>query len=187
MMKKILIGVITVVIVLGLCACGGGGGNDGGGGGGAVKGEVYDAGNVSVLVPDGWMAVPTSDIFDEYDGDYDPYRVSIYKGADSEWDAFTCPGVNIVSYKPTTTVGFESTKAFYDDVQDLEPMTFGNYTYEGFSAVSMDVPITTLLTTGNDDGAQVQVTLWTEMDEGTISLDDPDVQAILESIAVVNE
>ena len=34
-----------------------------------VKGETYDAGEFTVLVPDGWKEFPVSDTLDEYDGD----------------------------------------------------------------------------------------------------------------------
>ena len=45
-----------------------------------VKGEVYETSLISVLVPEGWMAFPSADIFDEYpDEPGDPHGVRIHK------------------------------------------------------------------------------------------------------------
>ena len=42
-----------------------------------VKGETYDAGNVSALTPEGWMAVPTADIWSDEEGATDPVAVAL--------------------------------------------------------------------------------------------------------------
>ena len=64
-----------------------------------VKGETFDAGQVSALVPEGWKAFPSPDLFDEYDGDNDPTALSIYKGAQNDFDQLTKPGITITTYK----------------------------------------------------------------------------------------
>ena len=46
-----------------------------------IKGETFDGGNVSALVPDGWMGFHGTDYFDEYEEGYDPNVIQIYKGA----------------------------------------------------------------------------------------------------------
>ena len=65
-----------------------------------IKGETFDGGNVSALVPDGWMGFHGVDFFDEYEEGYDPNVIQIYKGAKSEWDQFSTPYVMISYYGP---------------------------------------------------------------------------------------
>ena len=51
-----------------------------------VKGETFDGGNISALVPDGWMGFHGMDYFDEYEEGYDPNVIQVCKGAKTEWD-----------------------------------------------------------------------------------------------------
>ena len=44
-----------------------------------IKGETFDGGNVSALVPDGWMGFHGVDFFDEYEEGYDPNVIQIIK------------------------------------------------------------------------------------------------------------
>ena len=75
-------------------------------------------------------------------------------------------------------------KEWYDDGVDLEPFTTGSYEWTGFSATTLGIPIIVLWT---EDGVhQYQITVYTDQDEGKISITDADVQAILESIALSN-
>lgn len=144
-----------------------------------VKGEVYETSVMSVLVPDGWMVFPKADIFEEYpDEPGNPNGMQIYKGAEDEIDAFTKPGLTIDYYNSDTTM--VSPKSYYSDAEDITPFTTGDYTWEGFTATSLDKPLTVLIS--NDP--QIQVSVWTDNDDGTISVDDADVQAILSSITI---
>ncbi len=142
-----------------------------------VKGEVYDAGNVSALVPDGWKAFPVSDMFDDYDGDYDPTAMQICKGGKTELDLFSKPYIQI-NYYPNNTMSIY--KDWYDEAVDIEPMQLGNYTWNGFTATSLGDPIAILWPESDD--VQIQVTFSLGTDDGTITLNDADVQAILMSI-----
>ena len=174
-MKKWLSLALAIVLCLVLAAgCGSSEASDPA----EVKGEVFDAGEVSALVPEGWMAIPGSDLFDEYEGDTNPFSFSIYKGAKSEWDMFSCPGLTISFYPADEE--FYSAKDWYDEVQDLDPITMDNYTWTGYTGKSLDTPITVLEAKDGDNDFQVSLT--TEMDNKTISLEDADVQAIIASI-----
>ena len=51
-----------------------------------ITGETFDGGNISALVPDGWMGFHGVDYFEEYEEGYDPNVIQIAKGAESEWD-----------------------------------------------------------------------------------------------------
>lgn len=143
-----------------------------------AKGETYDAGNVSVLVPDGWKAFPVTDAFEEYDGEYDPTAVQVCKGGEEEWDIFTKPYMQI-NYYPDNSMYVSSD--WYDNVVELEPMQIGGYTWNGFTGTSLDYPMAVLYTDGD---VQIQVSITLENTDGKISLDDADVQAIIASIQV---
>ena len=144
-----------------------------------ISGEVFDGGNVSALVPKGWMAFHGSDIFEEYEEGYDPNCIQIAKDAESEWDLFSKPYIQIDYYGPDEEL-WEPSKDFYDDAADLEPVTLGAYTWSGFTGKSMDMPIAVLWAVDGDD--EFQLTMWLETDEAKISLEDADVQAIIASI-----
>ena len=130
-----------------------------------VKGETYDAGIVSALVPNGWKAFPVSDMFDEYDGE-------------NEFDLFTKPYVQI-NYYPDTSMYVSSD--WYDDVVDLEAKQIGNYTWNGFTCNNMGYPTAVLYTDGD---VQIQITMILENEGNKIALEDADVQAIIASIQV---
>ena len=145
-----------------------------------IKGETYETSLLSVLVPEGWMAFPKADIFEEYpDEPGDPSGLLIYKGAQDDLDAFTKPGITIDYYPPEKTM--VSPKSYYDDAKDLDPITTGEYTWEGFTATSLDKPLTVLSVT---EPYQIQVSVWTDVDDGHISLEDADLQAILASLKI---
>lgn len=145
-----------------------------------IKGETYETSLLSVLVPEGWMAFPKADVFEDYpDEPGDPSGLLIYKDAKDDFDIFTKPGITIDYYTPDKTM--VSPKSYYADAKDLEPITTGEYTWEGFTATSLDKPLAVLSMT---EPYQIQVSVWTEMDDGKISLEDADLQAILASIKI---
>ena len=150
-----------------------------------IRGETFDGGNVSALVPDGWMGFHGVDFLDEYEEGYDPNVIQIYKGAKSELDQFSTPYVMISYYGPDNPM-FEPSKDFYEEGADLgadlEPFTTGSYTWKGFTAKSLDTPIA-MLWTGEYGEGQIQLMICLENGE-KISLDDVDVQAILASINI---
>ena len=178
-MKKLLaIGMVLVMSVAMLTGCGDKGGDKKADAG--VKGEVYDAGNVDVFVPEGWMAIPVSDIWAEEENAVDPDQIQVYKGAESEWDILTCPGVDVVYYDEKTDM-MKPSSDWYDEAKDIEPITAGDKTWEGFTGTSFEAPLA-ILWTGEAGGDQFQVTVWLETDEATIALDDADFLAILEGV-----
>ena len=70
---------------------------------------------------------------------------------------------------------------WYDEAKDIEPITAGDKTWEGFTGTSFEAPLA-ILWTGEAGGDQFQVTVWLETDEATIALDDADFLAILEGV-----
>lgn len=91
-----------------------------------VPGEVFDAGNVQALVPEGWKAFPQKDIIAD-DGTMDPDVISICKGAETELDLMFKPFVRIDYYGSDTEMG-GGLKDWYSSTEDLEPVQAGLYT-----------------------------------------------------------
>lgn len=89
-----------------------------------ITGETFDGGNISALVPDGWMGFHGVDFFEEYEEGYDPNVIQIAKGAESEGDLFFSPYVMINYYAPDNPM-MEPMKELYEDAADLEPVTIG--------------------------------------------------------------
>ena len=180
-MKKMLMLFMTLLMcALVFAGCSSDGSDNGGGDPAEIKGEVYDAGNVSALVPEGWMAFPVSDMWSDDTDATDPDQLQICKDAESEWDLLTKPMVDIVYYDASTSMMTPSAE-WYDETEELEPMEIGGKTWNGFIGKSYDLPLA-ILWTGESDGDQFQVTIWLETAEGSVSIDDADVQAIIGSI-----
>lgn len=177
MMKKktLLMLVLAVAMVFSLAACGGGGGgND------EVKGETFDVGNFTVLVPEGWEAVPVDDVWNDDPAVTNPDNVNIYKVTGDTLDQWNDPAVNVV----TGSVGsnsLEGMKNFYDDVKDLDEQKIGNLTWNGFTGSSMGYNLAMLWAEDGDN--YFQVTIWMNMSNGELKVEDADVQAILGSVA----
>ncbi len=184
-MKKFWITLLALALAaLTLCGCSGGG-KDGGGNAAQepaqVTGETYDGGNLTVLVPEGWMAFNGVDFFDEYEEGYDPNVVRIAKNAESEWDLFSKPYIEVEYYGPDASM-VEPYRDAYEDPEDLEPLSLGDYTWQGFTGKSlMEQPMAVLWTEKGEH--QFQATLYLESGDSKISLEDAEVLAILESVA----
>ena len=175
-MKKVVALLLTLVLCLSLvAACG----KKEAGSPEEVEGEVYDAGSVSALVPEGWKAFPVADFWSDDADAVDPTTFQIVKDGETEWDILTKPYVQIFYYGADTDM-LTPDSSWYDDAEDLDSFTTGDYTWEGFTGKSFDVPITILWTEVGD--IQYQINMCTETDDETISLEDADVQAILASI-----
>lgn len=147
----------------------------------AVKGETYETEMLSALVPEGWKAFQGADSFDEYEGEYDPTTLNIIKGGESDWDIFTKPYVQVIYYPDNSDNLMYVAKDWYDDVVDLEPMKLGGYTWNAFTGSSFDYPVAVLWTDGD---VQIQIAVMLEVEGNKISLDDMDVQAIIESVKI---
>ncbi|MDO4563442.1 MAG: membrane lipoprotein lipid attachment site-containing protein [Clostridia bacterium] len=143
-----------------------------------VKGETFDGGNVSALVPEGWMAFHGTDYFNDYEEGYDPSVINIVKDAKSELDMFTNPYVMINYYGPDSY--FMSSRDLYDDAKDIEPMEIGSYSWSGYAHEGYGYPTAVLEAT--DGTISIQVTVILENGNKKISLDDAEVQAIIASI-----
>ncbi len=136
----------------------------------AVTGKTLQLAGYSILVPDGWVS-------NEY---FEGQQAKLFK-TDSMENATDAPQID-VEYKANgeyvlATVTLESH-------ENIAPLTIGKYTWEGVQGTYKYQPAKlTMLHTKVGDG-YIAVTVWTTKNGGTISLEDPDVKAILESITV---
>ena len=146
----------------------------------SVKGETFDGGNIEVFVPEGWKAYHGPDVFGDYEEGYDPNVVNIGKGVENELELFSKPMVNI-HYSGDKSLIMPS-KEMYEDGKDIADIKTGDYTWKGFTGVSMGYPIAILFTEFNDNQIQASITL--ENGDIKISLEDADVLALLEGIKI---
>lgn len=147
------------------------------------KGTTYDTGEFQVFIPDGWYAIPCTDVWAEEADVLDPTALHICKGGDNDFDIFTKPYIRIDHYDENTMMG-KPDKEWYDDGVDLEPFTTGEHTWTGFSATTLGYPIVVLW--AQEGGDEYQIAIYTDQEDGKISIDDADVQEILASITVNN-
>ena len=145
-----------------------------------VSGRVEDTGLFSVFVPEGWLGVSSINVLDDY---YDPTVFTLYKCVEEESDARSSPFV-IVNYMDANTA-LLSPRSSYENVEDMNDMMFGNYTYTVYTGFFLGHPYTILEAQG--DHADFLISICMENENGeSISLNDADVQEILDSISVTD-
>ncbi|MBR2041438.1 MAG: hypothetical protein IJ945_03605 [Oscillospiraceae bacterium] len=145
-----------------------------------ISGEVFSAGNVKALVPEGWMAFTIADVFAETAGEKDPDVIQICKDAESDWDIFTNPYVQINYYGPDVEF-FAPGKDWYTDTEDIKPFKAGSHEWEGFTGYSDEYLFAMLWCIEGD--IEYQATMWLNGEDISINYNDDDVLAILASVA----
>lgn len=146
---------------------------------GDVGGQLYDAGNVTVLAPDGWKAFPETDVFAEEEGAMNPNVLNIIKGGKTEADMFIKPYVRINYFGPDILMG-KPDASWYEDVKDIDPFTAGEHEWYGFTCDSLGTALAIVWCEEGDFQYQASITLGSGSD--TISTEDADVRAILASV-----
>jgi hypothetical protein len=176
-MKRIIALVLAVLLCVGiLTACGGSNSSAPT----EAPGETYNVGDFSVYVPGGWKAFPSKDILSDDENAVNPDAISLGKGAESEIDLFDHPYV-MINYYGVNNTGFAPSKEFYDNVADLPEQTIGGLTWTGFSCESLGYKLNILWAERGEE--QFQISMFVETDNGSISISDADVQAIIASIS----
>ena len=148
-----------------------------------VKGETHDTGAFTALIPEGWLAVPVSDMWSDDPDAIDPSALQIIKGGESEWDLLTKPYIQINHYDADTEM-MEPWKDMYESAVDIAEFTTGNLTWKGFSAKDMfDNDIIVVWTEGDAAGNQYTLSVVPKTDKGEFTLQDADVLAMLGSLS----
>lgn len=148
-----------------------------------IEGKTFNAGKVKTLVPEGWTALGAAENMEGYVEEGRPDYIYLVKGVGEDINPFQVPGIQITYYAKDTEM-LEVSKDFYDDTADLDSIDLENYTWEGYTGKSMGAPLAVLYANSDKpEDDQYQIAVWYKMGDGEeISLDDPDVLAILSSI-----
>ena len=152
-----------------------------------AKGEVVDVGEFTVVVPEGWMKYPQTDVFGEADADGNtPLRTDAYgmiKDGKSEIDAFSKPTVYVYYYDEAGAEEQASfNTAFYDENTPIELTVNGQAVIANESKMDdwayqvVFIPIT--------ENSCFQVTIPLDIDGVGTSYEDADVMTIMESLQV---
>lgn len=182
-MKKILILLLTIAMLFTLVACGekepAKQGDDGEKAPVAEQeaGTTYNVGEFSVYIPGGWKEFPMIDPFSE-EGAIDGTSLQIVKGGVTEFDFYSKPYVQLKYYGED--IEMYQDKSFYDDVVDLDPVVAGEHTWEAFSCSSLGYKMTILWLV--EGVHEYQAVVYTDMEDGTVSVTDADVLEILASV-----
>ena len=144
-----------------------------------MEGTTYDTGMFSVFIPKGWLGVSTINAHDDY---YDPACYTIYKVEEDEMDDYYNEPFIMINYMDENTQ-LISPRELYEDVENLNDMTFGSYTYTAFSGMREGYQY--IILEERDEHADFLILVCTESGK-SISLNDADVQAILDSITVTD-
>lgn len=177
-MKKLLALLLCGLMLTSFAACGGSdsestdAGNDDAKTEEKAEATTYDVGEFTVSVPGGWQAFPLNDM----DGNTDTNSIDIVMG-DSAFGGF--PYIRVDYYGPETTM-MKLMPDLYENVEEIAEFELGGYTWSGFKCTSFDMPLINLQTEAGDH--EFQLALWTEQTNGTIALEDDDVQAIIASL-----
>ena len=170
--KSFFISLLCAMALM-LSSCGGGSGSS------PVKGETYEVGTFSVLIPEEWG---TTTFFE--DGGVSKRTLNVYKGTESEWKSSKASYLRIRFYVDGKGVPL-FTRSLYRETEDLQ-INIGKYTWTGYSGLSQSSPgnydspyILIWTDTGKD---KVYIELSPARGEKKISLDDADVKAIITSI-----
>ena len=145
-------------------------------------GETYDVGDFTVYVPAGWVAIPqnsldepgtisTSDIEVHKEAEYDEASGKWVKPQNGE------PYILITYFAADRLDLVSGSPGFYDNTEDLPDMHIGNFTWQGFEYELLSRKSAMIWAIADDCGYNVVISYFDD-----ISLDDPDVQAILESL-----
>lgn len=146
-----------------------------------VKGETFDVGNYTVLVPEGWKAFPVKDFWSDDENAVDVDQVNIVKGGETDLDVLSKPMIQIVHYEPDYIL--LSARDYYENTEDVAPISVGALTWEGFSAEDLYGAPMVILTAKAPDGHQYQASLFYQTDAGSYQLTDAGLLAILASVA----
>ncbi len=138
---------------------------------------VINNGVFEVLVPDGWQHFAGTDS----DGKETPYKLFVYKNADSPLDIFAKCGITLC-LTPTNKF-YMSPKCFYDNVEDINPFTLGKYRWTGYTCTSLGYPY--IMLESNTDAGVLQAMVLLENGHNKIAFDDEDVKAVLGSITLI--
>jgi len=146
--------------------------------------ELHDAGEFTVLIPNGWSALPMKDLFFDSPKAEKTCCLNIIKGGTTEQDLRSKLYIWLGYYAPGEVVPEPPTE-IYKNIEEIEPLELGQYTWHGFIAEELHGRVVlgkvAVLWTDTKKG-NFMASCWLERKREVITLDDPQLQAILESV-----
>ncbi len=143
----------------------------------SVSGSTYETDVFSVLVPDGWTALPVKDMWNE--GAMDQKKVNLVKGGTSDDDLWSKNSIKIEVADNASYSVYTDAFSSYEEVE----LKLGDYTYTGPAGEYSGGWECAMLSAVNGEG-YVAGSVFYKVNDEVISLSDADVQAILASIKV---
>lgn len=147
----------------------------------------FFTGEFSVEVPAGWKAFQVENVFSDIPGTYKTDRVNLIRGGTQASDVHSKIYIMVECYGPDKTM-VEPDPSGLQDACPIEPFQTGEHWWYGFTGTDMQgrVRLGTSAVLWTKEGEQRYVVAFPlEFNNQTLSLDDPALLAILESLSPV--
>lgn len=146
--------------------------------------KVHNTGEFTVLIPNGWSALPIKDLFSDSTDAEKTRCLNIIKGGTTEQDLRSKLYVWLEYYAPGEAVP-DPPMEIYKNIEEIEPLVLGQYTWYGFIAEELHGTVVlgkvAVLWTATEQG-NFMASCWLERKREEITLDDAQLQAILKSV-----
>lgn len=149
-----------------------------------MSGKIYETGEFSVWVPDDWTALPVTDPFSDPPGAVKTDCLHIVKGGTTEQDLHSKLYIRLEYYVPGEAVPEYQTETCRN-MEEIEPLQLGAYTWYGFTVQELQgrVVLGTAASLRTDTAqGSFLAACWLEREGENITLNDPQLQAILASV-----
>ncbi len=131
----------------------------------------YSDGVLRLQVPERWQAVAGTS----------PGKVHVYKDLEAPEQVFSRAGITVCVHPNKNW--YHSSRGFYDNVVDIAPLEIGTRNWQGYNCTSLGYPYTMLET--EDGAAMLQVMVLLRNGEYAISMEDPDVLAVIANLEIL--
>ena len=145
----------------------------------------FFTGEFSVEVPAGWKAFQVEDVFSDTPGTYKTDRINIIRGGTQESDIHSKIYIMVECYGPDKAMVEPDPKGL-QDACEITPFQTGEHWWYGFTGTDMQgrVRLGTSAVLWSQGGKQQYIVAFPlEFNNQTLSLDDPALLAILESLS----
>ena len=191
-MKKIVCILFAILIVLSLTACktifGMDPGSDGKEKGAASRPDadgMYDVGDFTVFIPDGWTTIPVPDSNDPskiLTNDIQLAKGALYNETSDTWNTEDGVSFYVTYLLPEDFEGVSGARDYYARnfaVTDMEDLTIGDLTWHGFLVRPIGAPVYMMWAERTDGNGGYYTSISTAYG---MSLEDADIRAILGSL-----
>ena len=151
----------------------------------SIKPTPFFTGEFSVEVPAGWKAFQIEDVFSDTPSTYRTDRVNIIRGGTQGSDVHSMIYIMVEYYGPDNPMA-EPDPGQFQDACEIPPFQTGEHWWQGFTGTDMQgsVRLGTSAVLWSQGGAQQYIVAFPlEFNNQTLSLDDPALLAILESLS----